>query len=298
MAIKTAGSLGSLIYAEERDYGVTPNGGWRFIGNMRTLDTTDDPGAETVLSDGRIYSDVLFTARDCKFTAELSVFRDAGGYAWDQLLRLALGSHGGSADDLPSFSAISKIASDQFFIARGCKADSLKLYADGVGKQVYATMDAICQNISEQTATLSELGVSSPPAAPSSPPLTYSAYPSSSIPGLAVIPSASVELTVSNNMTPKEGFVGGRALVAGSGIVPGIADIELALKVMSVSSFYDSLKRNGTKGFEVSLRLNNSILTMKNCHLPGDDQPSRSHDAYDEPVKIKAADIAVTRVVA
>ena len=303
MAYKVPGSLGIIEFAKETVFGTLPVAGWRYLGCMRSLDTTDDPGAETIPSDGsRIFSDVIFTARDCKFSGEMSIFRDQPPYTWTDLLELASGSVAGSSskmqDDIPSFSAVVKIAADQYMLAKGCKISELTLSAEGAGKQVRASVSVLAREITEQQVSRSALGVSgTAPSSPVTPPVTYTAYPASTIPGLAAIPSMSFSLKISNNLTAKEGFAGNDALLAGAGIVPGAVDIDFELKVMSVSKIWDTLKRGGTKGFTSSITLDGWKIDLKNAYLPGDDQPSRSHEVYDETIKIKAADLSYIKVV-
>jgi hypothetical protein len=302
LAIKTPGSLGSLQIIEEEEYGTTPSATtekWEYLGRIKSYNDTDDPGAETVPSDGaRIYSDVLYTARDCKFNTELAIFRDdeEKEYTWVRLLDLTLGSSNGATSDIPSFSSVMRFATDQYKLANGCKIDSLSLSTKGVGKQVVANAGIICRSFKEQMETREALVGEDvdEPSCPTSPPLTYTSYPKCTIPDLNMIPSTSFDLKISNGLSAKEGFDDeGEALLAGSGIIP--ADnikVELDLNIMSVSSTWDALKRNGTKKFDTVLTLNGYEITLKNCYLPGNDTPSRTQNDYDEPIKIIAADIS------
>jgi len=319
MAIKTPGQLGSILYARESTYGVTPTFassevGFRTFGRMRTLDTTDDPGADTIQSDGfRTLSHVIFTQRECGFSAELSlVDNNAGGVSSAvHLLSMALGGYVdeieiNNQNDLPSFSAVIRIASDQWFLAKGCKIDNLTFSADGVGKQIRAKIDVICRDMSEQKESRAALGFTGMPgtAADGGPPATYKQYPRVlGLPDMPVwmdVPASSFELKISNNLTTKEGFdvnpttgATGPALKAGSGIVPGNIGMELSLSVMSTSKFWDTLKRNGTSPFIAELSLSKTVLELRGCYLPGNDQPSRSHDVYDESITIIARDVSV-----
>lgn len=300
MAVKTPGSLAGLQIVKETNYGVTPTSSFIYGGRMRTLEMTHDPHPEEMESDkSRERGDVIFTAEDFGFSAELSIFREGSVYKWTELFELTLGSLNGPTDDIPSFSTVLQVAKDQYFLAKGCKMNSLELSASKVGSQMYANIDVISMLITNAKGTLGELGTLGTPAVkPSEPPITYARYPTCNLPNMATIPARSWNLKINNNLERKEGFVDQKALTAGVGSIPGEAiSIELTMDILSTSSFWDNLKLNLTKGFNVTLYVHNRPVELIDCYLPSNDLPSRSHTPYDETITIRARSIKVGSAV-
>jgi hypothetical protein len=218
------------------------------------------------------------------------LFRDESAYSWTKLLELTLGSLYGPSDDVPSFSAVIQVAKDQFFVAKGCKMNSLEIDASKVGSQIYANVDVLSMLIPPAEgvrAELGALGIVAPK--PATPPLTYTKYPECTIPGVTAIPASSWNLKISNSLERKEGIVNGKALTAGVGSVPGEPiGIEFTMDVLSTSSFWDNLKLNLTRGFNTTVYVHNHRIELLDCYLPSNDIPPRSHQPYNETITVKA----------
>ncbi|MDY0237190.1 MAG: hypothetical protein RBR71_14290 [Gudongella sp.] len=293
MAIKVPGSLGGLQIAEESTYGVSPATDFDYIGFMRTMNATNGFDPEELQADGkRGYAAVNFGAQTAGITADMSIFRRSGSYDWRRALQLAMGASTGSTDDIASFTTLMRIARDQYVLAKGCKMDKLTLSSEGVGQQIRAKAEIKCMKLLPEQSSKAGFGTLGDEATvPEMLPMTYNAYPTSTIPGASTIPSSKFTLTISNGLKAKEGIVDGVPLAAGSGLVPDKCEISLELTVMSSSSFWDNMKLAKTSGFSVSLIIDGVTITLQGCYLPGDDLPSRSQSEYDETITIKANDL-------
>lgn len=297
MAIKVPGSMAGLQYVMEDEYGVTPSGDLRYAGRMRTLDGTFDPHPEELEPDNsREFSDVIFTNEDHGFSTDLSVFADSGDYSWTDVLMLTFGDLSSPQDEIPTFSSLIQVARDQYFLARGCAVDSLELSAEGVGKQIRAALDVVCKRIDQPVETRPDVGGDAPN--PSSPPITYTSYPTTTITGAAKIPAKSWMLTINNNMASQEGFdADGLPLTAGSGIVPGRIEITHTLEVMSSSLLWDRLKMDRTQEFDINHVISGYNVTLTGCYLTGGDMPPRSNmETYDETITVKARSVSVSKI--
>lgn len=293
MAIKVPGSLGGLQIAEESIYGIPPATDFEYMGFMRTMNATNGFDPEELQADGkRGYAAVNFGAQTAGISTDMSIFRKSGSYDWTRALELAIGSSTGATDDVASFTSLMRIARDQYVLAKGCKMDKLTLSAEGVGQQIRAKADIKCMQLLPEQDTKEGFGTLGNEAeVPTMIPMTYNAYPTSTIPGASTIPSSKFALSISNGLKAKEGIVNGVPLAAGSGLVPDKCEISLELSVMSTSSFWDNLKLAKTSGFSVSLVIDGVTITLLGCYLPGDDLPSRSQSEYDETITIKAMNI-------
>ena len=303
MAIKVPGALRGLQYVKETVYGVTPSTDFSYFGFMDALQDNPNNNWEEQQADGkRSYDEVEIGAREYGFDTTLNIFRDAQGYDWSEILQYAVGSSvNGITDDLPSFSALMQVSRDQFVLAKGCKIDSLTVAADGVGSPITARANIKAQYIPKQQASPSQFGnLGRQNEGPPKNTLTYNRYPTSNLPGMAMIPTKNFEISITNNLQPQEGIVemGGEyfPLTAGQGLIPDTTEFEIQFEVVSTSAYWDNLKTEGTKDFTISQQIGNNKLTFHKCYLPGDDQPARSQSVYDEQITIKAADLTWERV--
>ena len=299
MAVKVPGSMAGFQFVKEATFGTTPTTAMKYGGHLRTLDTPFNPNADELEPDNsRQFSEVIFTNEDHGFNAELSIYKSvASGYSWLDLTELAIGANGtGVGMTLPSFSTLLKVASDQFFLMKGCMVNSFELSTEGVGKQIRATIDALCKRIGVPVASRPS-GIGADAAKPTTAPLTYNKYPTSNIPNYATINAKNFTLNINNNLAPQEGFdTDSTPLSAGSGIIPGIVDIELTMESMSDGLYWDALKLNKGRDYTVVLSIDGYNLTLTGCYLPGGDMPSRSNtEPYDETITLKAKNITIIK---
>lgn len=310
MAVKVPGSLGGLQYIQEAVYGTTPsNTDFGYFGFMNTMQGSGNGGEEEQLADGsRIFDTVIYTQRSAGFDAVLSLFKDGtdslgDAWYWKTILTFAYNAAG----DLPSFSALMKIASDQFVLFRGCKIDSLELSSEDVGDKVTAKVSAKALVQMPQQATAAATGTAigvtlgSENAGPTSKaPITFNAYPTMTRNGVSTaIPARSFRISISNSLEEEEGIVDGVAYAAGAGLVPQGCEVELEYEVLSSSSVWDNLKANAstsdyaTYPITITHVIGGRTLTFTGCYIDTDDHPSRSQGTYTETIRFHAKAMTV-----
>ena len=296
MAIKVPGSLGGLQIVEESTYGTTPTAtDFTYIGYMESMQATNGNNEAEQQADGsRTFDDVVFGAQSASFTADLSLFRNATGYDWKKIVDLAPGS----SSDVPSFTSLMKIASDQYVMLKGCKVDKLTLASAGVGQKVTAKVECKAMQLLPGQSSKAGFGtLGDENDGPAKNAIIYNAYPTTSLSGeAATVPSSKFSITIGNGLVEKEGIVSGTALSAGQGLVPDKTDISIEYTIMSVSKVWDNLKVGKTKGFTVTQVIGGYSFVFTGCYLPGDDLPSRSQSTYDETIRIKASGVTITAV--
>jgi len=296
MAIKVPGSLGGLQIVEESTYGVTPTDvDFTYLGFMETMQATNNNNEAEQQADGsRTYDDVVFGAQSASLSADLSLFRNAEGYDWKKVVDLTLGTD----DDVPSFTSLMKVASDQYVMMKGCKMDRLTLASAGVGQKVTAKTEIKAMQLLPEKSSKAGFGtLGDEDEGPAKNAIIYNAYPTTSLTGEAsTIPSSKFSISIGNSLTEKEGIVGGVALAAGQGLVPDKTEIAIEYTIMSVSRVWDDLKVGKTKDFIVTQVIGGYRFVFRGCYLPGNDLPSRSQSTYDETITIKASSVTVTAV--
>lgn len=294
MGIKTAGALKAMQYIVESTYGTVPSGQLAFAGKMQGQDPVNNFEIETFGADGsRTTELVTFGKKESGFKAELGIYRNSGTYSWTDLLELAIGQSGENRGDIDSFSALIEAASDQFYLYKGCKINSLALAGAGVGAQVIASLDVLSMTADEPKTTKNALITNADATVPALNPVTHNTYPQISLSGGTTIPAMSYNISFGNNLIQKEGIVNGVPLKAGSLMYPGdLLDISLEYTVASTSLMWDKLKMAGTSGFTVTHDIGGYRLTFLDCWFPGSDMPSRSQSGYDETLSIKASDVS------
>lgn len=290
MAIKTPGALGAIEYIEEREYGIVPEPAYmKYLGFMISCHPSGDPGAEEHINDGsRLPSEATFNAHTAGLSLELGLYNDYEDYTWTRAIFLAMGNLAKIEDELPSWSAIMKFASDQYGLITGAVMDSLTLSTEGVGKKITAKAEVKGKKLWEQKPNVTDYGSIALEDAPPLHPITYNAYPTTDLHGAETIPAHKFTYKISNSLTPQEGIDSdGSCYAAGNGLIPGQAGIELEYEITSSSALWDNLKLAGTSGFTVQHVIGGHRFTFSNCHLPGTDQPNRNQTVYNETITIK-----------
>ena len=292
MAVKTPGSLGALQYVAEASYGTTPNTALSYFGHMLTMAEDGSTDEEEIVQDGsRIFGAVLHRAVSAGFTAKLTMFRDQGTTYY--LKNLVNQAYGPTAD-LGSFSALMKLASDEYVLFHGCKIDKLVIGADRVGDKV--TADVTVKALKQDAHTSSK---PTPPGSESTGPTTkvpiiYDAYPTATIGGSSkTVEAKSFSISISNNLSEQEGIVSGVAYTAGNGIVPGETEVELEYKLLSKDSYWDNLKLSHGDGITIVQVIGGHTYTFSNCYIVTGDHPSREQSTYDETVRFRAGSLTV-----
>lgn len=293
MAYKTAGSLRALEYIKETDYGTTPTGGLSFMGVPNKVSHDNGTTTHKVLADGsRTISHFVMGKSRYGFSAEVPLYATGQGYAWTDLLELAVGTntqtHG---DDLPSATVLIRAAADQYYLYRGCKADSLMIEAPDIGAIVTASLGIVARTMAEPSAT--KPITNAPATRPPLNPVIHSKYPTVTVDGVPVtIPAKSFNISIGNALAKEPGIVDGVPLEAGTYSYPSEPmAISMTYTVASSSLFWDNLKSVRTSGLTVTHDLGPFALTFSNVCLPGDDLPDRTHAAYDESITMEAANI-------
>ena len=304
MAVKTPGSLGALQYIIENTFGTTPgNTDFEYAGFMNTMSGNGNAGEEEQYAEGsRIFDTVLYTQRSAGFSANVSLYRDdtAAGYLWKDIVALAYDPE----NDLDSFTALMRIAADEWVAYTGCKVDTLELSASGVGDKITAALGVkAMRQIPTQasvTAVATALGVTlgDTSTGPSSKrPITYSSYPVATIGGASVtIPSRSFSVKINNHLEEEPGIVGGNAYAAGEGLVPQLCDVELEYDLLSTGAYWDNLKAtedNDTPLFSITHVIGGRTFTSGKCYVDTEDHPSRAQSTYTETVRIHAGSMTV-----
>ena len=300
MAIKVPGSLGGLQYVNEATYGTTPTStAFNYAGFMESMQGSGNNGEEEQLQDGsRIFDKVIRTQKSAGYDADISLFASASGYVWTAFLALANNPSG----DLGSFTTLMKLASDEYVRFRGCKIDTFQLKAGKVGGKVTASVGV--KAMVQDPHGVSKAAIGSMGAENSGPankvPITYNAYPTTSLEGSAAsIPAKSFSYKISNSLKEEEGIVSGVAYAAGTALVPEKMDIELEYTLTSQNSVWDNLKLQDTSaststGFTVTHLIGGKTLTFTNCYVISEDHPSRSQETYVETLRIKAGALTVS----
>lgn len=290
MAVKTPGSLGALNYVQENAYGTTPTTPtMKYGGFMITMNGSGDGGEEEQFVEGsRIFDKVLFTQRSAGFTAQVSLYRDdsTASYYWKDLIALAYNPSG----DIPSFTAMMRIAADEWVVYRGCKVDSLKIASDDVGNKVTATINVKAKM---QAPIVSAAPYTANTGPSSKVPITFNAYP---VMGSDTLPARSFSITIENHLEEEQGISDGVAYTAGEGLVPQITNVELEYELLHTSAAIDNLKvneNNSTAMLTITHAFGGRTLTFGNCYLSTDDHPSRTQGTYTQTVRFHAGSVTV-----
>lgn len=310
MAVKVPGSLGGLQYIAENTFGVTPGStDFGYFGFMNTMSGTGGAEIDEQLADGsRIFDVPVHTVRSAGFDTTLSLYRDGTDslddpWYWRTILTYAYNAAG----DIPSFTALMKLASDQYVMYRGCKIDTLELSAEGVGDKITARVSAKALLQMDQQASVAALGtdmgvtLGNENAGPVSKiPITFNAYPTMTRAGAtASIPARNFRISIQNHLEEAEGIVSGKAYTAGEGLLPQECDIELEYEVLSISAEWDNLKLDAdtdtwaSNPVTITHTIGSRTFTFTGCYIMTDDHPSRSQGTYTETIRFKAKAMSV-----
>lgn len=290
MGIKVPGSLGGLQYIEEESYGVLPSTDLKYLGFFNTMKDTSDRAVITMQADGnRSFDTSADGIRSAGYSGNIALFKIESPYDWTNVLTLANNPSG----DLPSFSTLVKLASDQYVLYNGCKMDSVTLKADAPGSPISADVTVRAMRLNPQQSTRTGYaGIGAEATGPTKDTIIYNAYPTTNIEGVASIPAKSFSVTVSNNLSAQEGIVSNVALSAGNGLIPGKCEISAEFTVVSKDMDWDNRKLAGQHGFNISMTITGHTITLSGCTLEYEGT-SRSQGTYDETIKVKAKTLTV-----
>lgn len=284
MAIRVKGDLSGLTIRPEVTYGTTPasaTNDW-YGGTLESFkddtsrDLQEDPGDGTMK-----FSQVYTGMHTAGFTATFTVPNNKIWVGW---LELVMGEDAETfLNEVPSFSAEISVSSDSYFRYVGCKVNTLEI-AITSGEPVKFTVGVYakaCTFVSGDRTIVKQL---KPAVAPliGNQNVTYT-YKGTSRKFKSSVLSFGRELQREPYGTEASGLDS----------VPTTIDATVALTETSQSTLFDADKAAGTKGIAVNVVIDGVTIALKNCYLPGDDQPTRSQATYDETVTAKAQDVEV-----
>lgn len=307
VSARTTGMLNGFTIVQETNYGQYNSAGTKMYGgNLITLDDKSTLEWTEDNDSSRTFDRAIVTGHDYGFTAEFRYPRKNPSVASEKRLKdwINLAYNSG---ELPSFSAKFNYASDEKQAFFGCKVNEMTIKADGRGKPLSVTVDAIARYGSPVSAndTFSNIyngvrtSVSFESATrPDRPPLTYCLPPSISINGVVTpIKASSWTLSIKNNLQKEADaeyiLLDSECipLAAGLDSVEGQCEITLTLEVLSTSSFWDEKKQSELNDFTATVSIDNANVTLSHCYLLGD-MPNRSNKTYNETITIKAKSLS------
>ena len=276
MSMRTAGDLCAFTVFDETAYGTTATATGEHAGVLQSLETPDDEQIEYDLACGsRAIQNVLPTMNTYGWKASFKVISGTDWHGW---FTKAMGDIDGDIlNDIPSFTALFRIASDEWLEAVGSKVNSLSVTASAIGSPLEFSVDAM-----SKTNTFKASTTLTPVARPTSKPVTYSALWKRNG---SSIPVKSWTLSIDNSLVGDPGVgTDGIGLAAGSGSAPGGAiDMTLELTVSSTGPTWDLLKQAGTANDTLTLAVDGYIITCTGCFMRTD-YPNRSNSPYDETI--------------
>jgi len=288
MAMRTKGDLCGFTVINETAYGTT--GTTKTFGGV--LSSLETPADETIEYDqacgSRQWENMVRTMESYGWKAEFTMPSGTASN-WTQWFTFALGGLTGTiANDISSFSALFRIASNEHMDSIGCKVNSLTMSADAMGAPIKFTVDAMAKKNTFAT------GQGSPVSRPTAAPITYSTLWTRGGTDLAV---KSWSLNITNNLVGDPGIdSSGFGLAAGSGSAPGgQSDITLDLTISSVDSTFDILKQGNATNDTLVLTMDGYTVTCTGCYLKSD-YPTRSQAPYDETLSYIVKSVAIAAV--
>ena len=284
MTARTTGDLCGFTITNETSYGTTGTTK-KFGGVLSTLET---PSEETLDYDQgcgtRQWVNIVKTMESFGWTAD---FTSITGTDWTDWFSYALGSLTGTiSSSLTSFTALFRVASDEWMRSVGCKVDSMSVSADSFGSAVKFSVKAMAKRNTFTTTDQSSSAVARPTAKP-----IY--YTSQWERNGSPIPVKSWTLSIDNSLVGDPGVDNGEALAAGNGSIPsGNSNITLDLTVTSIGPTWDLLKQSGAENDTLTLTLDGQVITCSGCFLKTN-FPKREQGMYDETISYIAKSITV-----
>lgn len=289
MSMRSKGDLCGFTIINETAYG-TKGSTKTFGGVLSSLETPSDETIEYDQACGsRQWANMVRTMENYGWKADFTMPSGTASN-WTQWFTFALGALNGTiSNDLDSFSALFRIASNEHMESNGCKVNSLVMSADAMGSPIKFSVDAMAKKNTFAT------GQGSPVTRPSTAPITYSTLWTRN--GTA-IPAKSWSLNITNSLVGDPGIdSGGYGLAAGTGSAPGgQADITLDLTITSTDSTYDLLKQGNATSDTLVLTMDGYTVTCADCYLKSD-YPTRSQAPYDETLSYIVKSVTVAAVV-
>ena len=284
MTARTAGSLCGFTITNETSYGVTGSTK-KFGGVLSMLETPSDETLEYDQGCGtRAWVNIVKTMESFGWTAD---FTSITGTDWTDWFTYALGSLSGTiSPSLSSFTALFRVASDEWMQSKGCKVDSMSVSADSFGSAVKFSVKAMAKRNTFTTTDMTSSAVARPTAKPIF-------YTSQWERNGASIPVKSWTLTIDNSLVGDPGMDNGEALAAGNNSIPyGNINMTLDLTVTSIGPTWDILKQNGVDDDTLTLTLDGQVITCSGCFLKTD-FPKREQGMYDETISYIVKSITV-----
>lgn len=287
--IRTKGSLAGFSVRPETTYGVVNGAGTDLYGGtLRTFSHTDkhdmqqDPGDGTM-----VFSSAYSAGEEYGFSAEFTV--PSSLTTWTDWIKNSVGSLTGFSADIPSFSTVISVASDEHFLYTGCKINSLEI-SGGMGEAVVFKADVIARDCTISATRTFGGKTFSAVTKPAGAPITKNSHVKH---GASSCSDKTFSFTIGRQLKAEGGLEGTRALSAGLGSVPQTAEAKLSFTVASTSSDWDILKKAGTAGATFSIVLGGKTITLTKCYFETGDIPARSQSPYDETIGIIAGDVSV-----
>ena len=288
MTMRGKGDLCGFTLFNETAYG-TAGTTKTFGGVLYSLET---PSEETIEYDqacgSRQWENMVRTMENYGWKAEFTM-PSGTPTNWTQWFTFALGGLTGTiSNDLNSFSALFRIASNEHMDSCGCKVNSLTMSADAMGAPIKFNVEAMAKKNTFAS------GQGSPLARPSTAPITYSSLWTRNGSSLAV---KSWSLNIANNLVGDPGIdSSGFGLAAGSGSTPGgQSDITLDLTISSVDSTFDILKQGNATNDTLVLTMDGYTVTCTGCYMKSD-YPTRGQAPYDETISYIVKGVTIAAV--